>query len=243
MNKILLFFSLFLLTFFCHAPSLKAFTTLSPGIVKVAVTAIPEENKENAGSWTLDFFREFERRHNLKVEFIVSSFDQSWLLPGEDKVDIVATGVTALIERQSEGASFSQAYLQVKRGLRIHAIDSPLFNTINDFVGYRVGAVKGMTAAIDLYNRAPAGVEVVEFDSWDSMYASFYAHDIQAVAEGYYVSVDRQINHNNPDFPMIDDHDLTEGEPEYLVFVVRDSSKEVLESINHLLNDVGFPIH
>lgn len=44
------------------------------------------------------------------------------------------------------------------------------------------------------------------------MYTSFYAHEIHAMAEGYHVSVDRQINHNDPDFPTIDDHDLIEGE-------------------------------
>lgn len=242
MNKLILTFAFFVIIVINHMTFVEAFNTINPGIVRVAVTAIPEEGKENAASWTLDFFKEFEKAQNIKVEFVVSSFNHSWLLPNKDQVDIVATGVTALSERQNEGATFSRPYLQVKRGLRIHGGDSHLFTTINDFVGYRIGAVKGMTAAMDLYNRAPSGVEVIEFDSWESMYASFYAHEIHAVAEGYYVSVDRQINHNDPDFPMIDDHDLIEGEPEYLVFVVRNKSEEVLEAINNLLSNIGFPV-
>ncbi len=216
--------------------------TITPNVIQIAVTGIPEKPEENAGSWTYDFFKELESRYSVEIQFHVVPFDQSWALGSQDRVDVVATGVTALPERNAEGSTFSLPYLQVKRGLRIHAQDQAIFHTITDFVGYRVGAVKGMTALTDLYRRAPEGVEIVVFESWDDMYQSFYAHDIDAVAEGYYVSVDKQVNHNDPNFPMIDDHDLVEGVPEYLVFVVRDASTGVLEAINQLLQEQGFPL-
>lgn len=220
-----------------------AMESLEPEAIKIAVTGIPKENEENAGSWTFDFFKEIERQHAMKAKFQEVPFDGSWNRASLDQVDVVATGVTALDERRVEGSTFSSPYLQVKRGLRIHAKDQELFHTIFDFIGYRVGAVEGMTALTDLSNRAPEGLEIVVFKSWDEMYDSFYAHEIDAVAEGYYVSVDKEINHSNADFPMIDDHDLVEGSPEYLVFVVRNASTGVLEAINTLLEEQGFPLH
>ncbi len=218
-----------------------ALETLKPGILQVAVTDIPQEG-ENAPGWTLSFLQEFEKEYGVKVEFKVVPFDQSWLLAAENKVDVVATGVTVLDERQSKGATFSHPYLQVKRGLRIHCDKAAQFETIDDFVGYKVGAVKGMTAYDDLVARAPEGVEIVPFESWDSMYESFHTRQIQAVAEGYYVSVDTGVNQADAEYPMIDAHDLTPGKPEYLAFVVRDRSKGVLEAINSLLDKTGFPV-
>ena len=65
----------------------------------------------------------------------------------------------------------SDYYSIVKRGLRIHTEDKDKFSTINDFVGYRVGAVKGMTSYIDLLNRTPVGVEIIAPDSFEELYA------------------------------------------------------------------------
>jgi ABC-type amino acid transport substrate-binding protein len=234
--------SILLPLFLTFHATIFAFETLKKDTIRIAVTGIPEENGENAPSWTLDFFKAFQQKHNVKVEYEVVPFDASWALASQDQVDIVATGVTALDERQNEDSTFSLPYLQVKRGLRIHAKDQDRFHTINDFVGSRVGAVKGMTSHTDLYNRALEGVEIVVFDSWDAMYESFYAHETDAVAEGYYVSVDKEINHRNVDFPMIDDHDLVEGSPEYLVFVVRNASSGLLEALDQLLQEEGFPL-
>jgi ABC-type amino acid transport substrate-binding protein len=225
---------------FCFI-DINAIETLEPGILKVAVTDIPSEG-ESAPGWTLEFLREFEKTYDVEVEFVVVPFDNSWLLAGEDKVDLVATGLTVLEERRQVGATFSQPYLQVKRGLRIHGDQAHLFKTIYDFTGYRVGAVEGMTAYYDLVNRAPQGVDIVAYDSWNSMYAGFYNREIQAVAEGYYVSVNRAINHSDQNYPMIDDHDLVSGQPEYLAFAVRDKSSGLLEAINDFLSKTGFPI-
>lgn len=234
--------SIFLALFLSFQAMIFAFDTLETDIIHVAVTGLPQESGENAPSWTVDFFKAFEQKHNVRVKYEVVPFDGSWTLASQNLVDVVATGVTALDKRQNEGSTFSVPYLQVKRGLRIHAKDQALFHTIHDFVGHRVGAVEGMTALTDLYNRAPEGVEIVVFKSWDEMYESFYAYEIDAVAEGYYVSVDKEINHSNPDYPMIDDHDLIEGSPEYLVFVIRNESTGLLEALNAFLQEQGFPV-
>lgn len=234
--------AILLVLFLCVYSTINALETLEKNIIQVAVTGIPKENEENAPSWTLDFFKAIEEQYQVKSHFEVVPFDQSWSLSSQNRVDVVATGVSALDERQVDGSTFSLPYLQVKRGLRIHAKDQEIFHTIHDFVGYRVGAVEGMTALADLYHRAPEGVEIVIFKNWDEMYQSFYAYQIEAVAEGYYVSVDKAINHKDADFPMIDDHDLVEGSPEYLVFVVRNASVGVLEAINQVLQEKGFPL-
>lgn len=226
---------------FCSA--VYAIETLEKGVIQVAVTGMPTTSEENASSWTADFFKAIENQNTLKIRYKVVPFDESWVLTSLDQVDVVATGVTAFEERKAEGSTFSLPYLQVKRGLRIHAKNQGIFKTISDFVGYRVGAVEGMTSLIDLYHRAPKGIEIVVFKSWDEMYRCFYAQEIDAVAEGYYVSVDEKVNQLNVDFPMIDAHDLIEGEPEYLVFVVRNASTGVLETINQLLQDKGFPLN
>ena len=165
-----------------------------------------------------------------------------WSLPALDEVDLVATGVTVLDERRVEGVTFSDSYLQVRRGLRIHADEFDRFETIHDFVGSKVGAVEGMTSLSDLLRRAPDGVDVVVYSSWDDMYMDFYNKQVNAVAEGFYVSVDARINHADPDFPMVDDHDLISGEPEVLSFAVRDASEGLLEAINDLLGKTGFPV-
>lgn len=232
----------FLALFLSLHTTMHALETLEQNIIQVAVTGIAKENEENAPSWTLDFFKAIEEQYQVRMQYQVVPFDQSWLLASQSQADVVATGVSAMDDRDTEGSTFSLPYLQVKRGLRIHAKDQALFHTIHDFVGRRVGAVEGMTALSDLYKRAPKGVEIVVFENWDDMYRSFHAYEIDAVAEGYYVSVDKEINHKDADFPMIDDHDLEEGAPEYLVFVVRNASTGVLEAINQLLQERGFPI-
>lgn len=221
--------------------TIHALETLEPGILKVAVTDIPHKG-ENAPGWTLEFLREFEKTYEVKVQFIVVPFNNSWQLPGKDKVDLAATGITVLDERRHTEMTFSTPYLQVKRGLRIHADQADLFNTIYDFIGYRVGVVGGMTAYHDLVNRAPQGVEIVVYESWNEMYDGFYNREVQAVAEGYFVSVNSEINHTDENYPMIDDHDLVPDQPEHLAFAVRNKSYGLLEAINELLNKTGFPI-
>ncbi|MBA3816753.1 MAG: transporter substrate-binding domain-containing protein [Parachlamydiaceae bacterium] len=222
--------------------TVNAFDTLEPGILKVAVTDIPSEG-ENAPGWTLAFLREFEQAYDVKVQFVVVPFDNSWLLPANHEVDVAATGISVVGERENIGTTFSTPYLQVKRGLRIHGDNTHLFQTINDFIGFQVGTVEGMTAYTDLVNRAPQGVNIVVYDSWNSMYEAFHNRKIQAVAEGYYVSVNTDINHSDENYPMIDDHDLIPGQPENLAFAVRNDSVGLLEAINDLLYKTGFPIN
>ena len=215
--------------------------TITPGVLKVAVTDIPKEG-DNAPGWTLDFLRLFEKTYGSAIEYVVVPFDKSWELPACDQVDVVATGVTCMESRKTEGVTSSKPYLQVKRALRIHNDEKHLFHTIDDFIGYRVGAVKGMTSLFDLENRAPSGVEIVVFDDWDTMYESFYNREINAVSEGYFFSLNTLINHKDTLYPMIDDHDLEEDKPEFLVFPIRDKSEGVLSAFNDLLEKVGFPI-
>lgn len=223
------------------APS-EAIDTLQDGQLTVAVTGVCKEDAPHHNCWVYKVLNSFAQENNLELNFVIVSFDNSWELPANGSVDITATGVTPLEERVMPGASFSDYYSIVKRGLRIRGEDSGKFRTIKDFVGHKVGAVKGMTSELDLRNRAIDGVEIVTADTFSEVYDMFYSKEIDAVAEGYYIFPgDDDINQLDPEYPMIDPHDLIEGEIEGNTFVVRDDSQGLLEAINTFIKEKGLP--
>ena len=187
----------------------------------------------------------FAKKYHLKLKLIVVPFDKSWELAANNQLDVVATGITPLPERAVEGVTNSDYYSIVKRGLRIHTEDKDKFSTINDFVGYRVGAVRGMTSYIDLLNRAPEGVEIIAPDGFEELYALFDSRAIQAVAEGFYVfpGDEDDINDIDENTKMIDAHDLNPGELEGNTFVVRDKSTNLLKNLNKYIKSSGLPWH
>lgn len=219
--------------------------TLEKGKLKVGVTGICTDNGPHHNCWVYKILSDFAKAQGLELELVVVTFDKSWELAANDKLDLVATGITPLPERAVEGASNSNYYSIVKRGLRIHREESEKFSTINDFVGYRVGAVKGMTSHKDLMNRVPSGVEVVTPDTWEELYELFHSGQIQGIAEGFYVFPDDDDSLNDYDelTTMVDVHDLNFGETEGNTFVVRDQSTHLLEAINRHIENSGLPNH
>lgn len=216
-------------------------TTLHPGILTVAVTGICTEDSPNHTCWVHKILTKFAEENHLALSFQLVTFDQSWKLPAVDQVDISATGITPLPERQVEGATNSASYSIVKRGLRIRREDQERFQTIHDFVGHRVGAVKGMTSELDLRRRAPQGVEIVTPDTFNEVYELFHQRQIDGIAEGYYVFPGEDINQLDPETMMIDAHDLNPGEREGNTFVIRDQSFGLLDAINAFIKKTGLP--
>lgn len=217
-------------------------TTIEPGTLTVAVTGICMEDAPHHNCWVYQVLSSFAKEKDLELKFVEVPFDNSWELASNDIVDITATGVTPLQERVQDGATFSDYYSIVKRGLRIRAEDADRFHEISDFVGYRVGAVKGMTSELDLRNRAIEGVDIVTAGTFGEVYEMFHAKEIDAVAEGYYVFPgEEDINQLDPYYPMIDPHDLVPGEIEGNTFVIRNESKGLLEAINAFIEEKGLP--
>ena len=76
--KALLIYTAIAFTFLIKVEALE---TIEPGIVRVAVTGIPEENQDNAPSWTLDFFNEFKKTYQLDIQFVVSGKEKIGYAP------------------------------------------------------------------------------------------------------------------------------------------------------------------
>lgn len=217
--------------------------TIEKGKLRVGVTGICKDDSPHHNCWVYKIMSEFARIHGLELELVVVTFENSWALAANDQLDIVATGITPLPERALQGASNSDHYSIVKRGLRVHKEDAGKFSTIHDFKGYRVGAVKGMTSHKDLLSRAPPGVEIVAPDTWEELYELFRSGYIQGVAEGFYVFPDDPEDLNNYDdlTTMVDTHDLQVGQQEGNTFVVRDKSSQLLQELNRYIQDSGLP--
>jgi ABC-type amino acid transport substrate-binding protein len=91
--------------------------------------------------------------------------------------------------------------------------------------------------------RAPAGVEIVTTATFPELYARFAAGDLDAVAEAEYYALDGTvIPSHGPEIVLIDHHDLTPGQREESVFVVRDTSTHLLATVNAFIAATKFPL-
>ena len=111
--------------------------------------------------WMYRYAERLARDLGLRVDWQVLPFDKSWELAGKDVVDVVATNLASFPDCVSPGGTFSAPFLYEQRALRIGVADQAQYRTIADFVGRKVGAVKGMAAERDLLRRAPPGVQIV----------------------------------------------------------------------------------
>lgn len=220
----------------------QAIETLQPGVLTVAVTRNNFTNEYDSQLWIKRYVELFAARQELELSWVVVPFNESWLLAGGDEVDLVATNVASFSDRESSGATFSAPFLYERRALRIRPADADQYEHINDFVGKTVGVVSGMAAERDVNRRAPDGVIVVRTETFAELYAEFDAGRLDAIAEAeYYALDDRVIPSHGDDIVLIDHHDLTPGEREESVFVVRDKSLNLLSAINAFISSTRFP--
>lgn len=223
-------------------PGAQRIETLSPGTLKVAVTSAAPSSSFDPQFWIRRYLERFASEHGWTIDWVVLAFDKSWERAGRDEVDLVATNVASFPDRVSPGGTFSSPFLYERRALRIHPSDQNRYTRIDDFLGKRVGVVRGMAAERDVRRRAPAAVNVVTTDTFAELYELFDSHRVDAVAEAEYFALDgRLIPSHGAEVVLIDLHDLTPGQREESVFVVRDKSEGLLEALNAFITRVKFP--
>ena len=170
-------------------------------------------------------------------------FNESWLLASKNKVDLVATNVANFPDRAHPGATFSEPFLYERRALRINTVDQNNFETIEDFVGKKIGAVTGMAAERDLLKRAPAGVIIQVMSSFPELYEAFERGELDAIAEAEYYTLNNVvIPSHDKSVTLIDHHDLIPGQREESVFVISNDSRNLLGAINSFIYKTEFPL-
>lgn len=216
--------------------------TLEPGVLTVAVTTAAPTSEYDPQLWIRRYVEKFAAEHELEIDWVVVPFNESWLLASRGEVDLVATNVASFPDRASPGATFSEPFLYERRALRINPDDRDRYDHIDDFVGSTVGVVSGMAAQRDVKRRAPEGVIVRTTETFAELYEQFDAGQLDAIAEAEYYSLDDQVIPSHGDeVILIDHHDLTPGEREESVFVIRDDSLNLLQAVNAFITHNRFP--
>jgi ABC-type amino acid transport substrate-binding protein len=224
------------------APAVRV-STIDPGVLTVAVTSGAPSSPYDSQLWIRRYVARFAADQQLTIRWVVVPFNDSWTRAGRGEVDLVATNVASFPDRVSPGGTFSAPFLYERRALRIRPADAGRYDHIDDFVGRQVGVVRGMAAERDVRRRAPAGVEVVTKATFPELYAAFDAGGLDAIAEAEYYALDGSvIPSHGPEVVLVDLHDLTPGQREESVFVVRDASTGLLEAVNAFIARERFPI-
>lgn len=217
--------------------------TIDAGVLKVAITRPNPTSPYDSQLWIRHYVERFAAEQELRIDWVVVPFNESWLLASRHEVDLVATNVASFPDRESEGATFSAPFLFERRALRIRPGDRDRFDHISDFIGHRVGVVRGMAAERDVDRRAPEGVIVVRTETFPELYAEFDAGNLDAIAEAEYYSLDDVVIPSHGDeIVLIDHHDLYPGQREESVFVVADDSHGLLEAVNAFISATRFPL-
>ena len=216
--------------------------TLVAGTLKVAVTSAAPQSTHDPQTWIRRYLERFAEEQGLAIAWIVVPFDQSWLLASGGEVDVVATNVASFKDRARAGATFTAPFLFERRALRIRPEDRHRFAHIDDLAGHTVGVVRGTAAERDVRRRAPQGVAVVDTGTFAELYEQFQAGRVDAVAEAEYYALDGSvIPSHGPEVVLVDLHDLTPGQREESVFVVRDRSTNLLAALNRFIAGTRFP--
>ncbi|MBA3488013.1 MAG: transporter substrate-binding domain-containing protein [Longispora sp.] len=144
--------------------------TLELGTLKVclypgfAPFSSKDEKREWVG-WDVSYLQNFARHKNLTFEPVeIENFAGIWNLPGEDRCDIAASGISDFPKRREETGDkglWSDPYYQVIRAMAVRTADRHKLKSIKDLRGKTVIVTSRSTADIDLRNR----MEQADIDS------------------------------------------------------------------------------
>jgi polar amino acid transport system substrate-binding protein len=192
------------------------------------------DDDDTARGKDLDFLRAFAGKWNLDIVFQFFPFDQIWKRPSNNEIDIVAAGLAPLESRKTPGVVWSEPYYTVQRSLLIRAEDRQQYTTIADFTDKIILVTTGATAQFDTEQRKPTTTSIVYYDGNQAgMVSKLLDRSVDALAEGdicsHYLATTRYPNQ----FAVIDVHPMNEPEP--FVFAVRESSGDLLNSLNDFI--------
>lgn len=149
--------------------------TIEPGVLKVCLYPgfAPFVSKDDQGQWVgweVPYLQGFAKREKLTFEAVeVTDFNGIWNLPGQNKCDIAASGISDTADRRKQTGDagiWSKHYYRVVRSFAIRTADHGKLNGIEDLRDKTVIVTGGSTADLDLRNRLKlAGIDSVTIET------------------------------------------------------------------------------
>ena len=179
----------------------------------------------------ISFLRKFAAYHGImKVDFAARcEFDGIWFMPGKERCDIAAAGISPWQRRKDEspGVVWTDDYFHVKRSLPRER-DKDTFRTIKDFENKTIGVTRNSSADIDTEARKPDSAKTKYYRDQPAAVADLLAGSIDACAEGdvsnLYLAKDQPLM-------LIDEHEMDPKNPEAFSFPVRQASG-IVDALN-----------
>ena len=96
-------------------------STIQPNTLTVATYAafapVCSSDEQGVYGRDIDFLRAFAQQQGLAIAFQIFLFDRIWERLGRDEVDIAASGITPLPERQTPGVLWSDFGAAAPKGV------------------------------------------------------------------------------------------------------------------------------
>ncbi|EML9210178.1 transporter substrate-binding domain-containing protein [Clostridioides difficile] len=122
------------------------------------------KDKDKLKGFEVDFWDEFAKRTNCKVEWVLTDFSGLFGLLEADKADAVSAQLTATPEREKKYA-FSDAYNYSGTNIIVREDDTSI-KSIDDLVGKKVGVGTGAVANEILKEKYPNDeIKIVNYSS------------------------------------------------------------------------------
>jgi len=224
--------------------------TLTPN--QLTVCAFPEfppvVNVNGQGKWEgwdIDFMNDFAASLDLEVDFVtIDTFSGIWQLPGVDRCDIAAAGITRTNARMEEspGTVWSETYFSTLRSLLVHR-DTPEIRNVGDLLGGTVIVTGNTTADLDLRRRLEGAdlsdsVEVINSITEAESVQRVRDREVLGFAIGtvtaFYLSEGDEELKTTWCHPLLED-DGREGVDEFS-FVVRERSTGLVKALNKYID-------
>lgn len=211
---------------------------IKPGVLTVCAYThsepmIFEDALGNPKGYEADILTIVAEKMNLQLEFKEQSvFKGIWQKPAAKKCDVVAAGLTALAEREKDGAAFTMPHFITNQSLLIRGSDKNIFHSIQDFAGKKIGVTPGTTMETQIKRVAPKSVVIVPFNYQTDRLIALANKKIDAVADdtatnAYYAKL-------NGELAVV----ALPPTHEKLAFAVDGNNKALLARLNEILRQM-----